>query len=238
MSVDDWRSTAAANNAEWCDLVCRSHGADTTLDGQAWTTRTRSPRFYPDAVTLTPDVFVEALLARIDDSAGCSVKDSFASLDLSAHGFRVLFEAQWIISGVLPAAPAGGLRWEVVRSRDGLAEWEAAWGNGGTDLGLFRAELLGHDSVAVLGGRRDGDLVAGAVLNSSTRVVGISNFFAVPADAGQEHAAAARSDCIAYAESVRPGTRFCGYESGSELVDALRTGFEEVGPLRVWIRDE
>ena len=30
------------------------------------------------------------LLARIDSSAGCSVKDSFASCDLRPHGFRVL----------------------------------------------------------------------------------------------------------------------------------------------------
>lgn len=49
---------------------------------------------------------------------------------------------------------------------------------------------------------------------------------------------AARSGCIAYAASVRPGARFCGYESGGELADVLRAGFEEVGPLRVWIRDE
>jgi hypothetical protein len=30
--VDTWRSAAAANNAEWCDAVCRTHHLDTVLD--------------------------------------------------------------------------------------------------------------------------------------------------------------------------------------------------------------
>jgi len=30
------------------------------------------------------------LLARIDRSVGCSIKDSFVSLDMAAYGFRVL----------------------------------------------------------------------------------------------------------------------------------------------------
>jgi hypothetical protein len=34
------------------------------------------------------------LLARIDTSVGCSIKDSFASLDLAAHGFPVRMPKQ------------------------------------------------------------------------------------------------------------------------------------------------
>jgi hypothetical protein len=37
---------------------------------------------------------------------GCSIKDSFASLDLTARGFRVLFDAQWIVRRG-PAIPPG-----------------------------------------------------------------------------------------------------------------------------------
>jgi hypothetical protein len=32
---------AAANNAEWCDLVCGTHAAQTRFDKDAWTSRTR-----------------------------------------------------------------------------------------------------------------------------------------------------------------------------------------------------
>jgi hypothetical protein len=56
----------------------------------------RSPSLYPDAVTLREHASAHDLLPRIDSSPGCSVKDSFASVDLSADGFRLLFEAEWI----------------------------------------------------------------------------------------------------------------------------------------------
>lgn len=97
---------AAANNAEWCDLVCRTYGAQTRFDEDAWTSRTRTPPGYPDAVTLVPHPSAPDLLARIDTSAGCSIKDSFASMDMTTYGFRVLFDAQWIVSGdSCPAKP-------------------------------------------------------------------------------------------------------------------------------------
>src|SRR5688572_20466506 len=91
------RTLAAANNAEWCDVVCRTHGLDPVFDWDAWTSRARTPLLYPDAVTLVPDLSVSELLDRVDRDAGCSIKDSFGSLDLTAFGFRTLFEAQWIM---------------------------------------------------------------------------------------------------------------------------------------------
>jgi hypothetical protein len=51
-----------------------------------------------------PHPSVPELLARIDTSAG--IKDSFASLDLTACGFRVRFDAQWIVRRG-PAIPSG-----------------------------------------------------------------------------------------------------------------------------------
>ena len=47
---------AARNNALWCDAVARAHGVKATLDDTAWTSPTRTPPYYPDAVTLSPDV--------------------------------------------------------------------------------------------------------------------------------------------------------------------------------------
>ena len=94
--LKDARAAAARNNAEWCDIVCGSHGLAGRTDDEAWSVPRRSPQWYPDAVTLRPGVDAEALLARIDAGPGASVKDSFADLDLSGYGFRVLFDAQWI----------------------------------------------------------------------------------------------------------------------------------------------
>src|SRR4051794_1850107 len=39
-----------AENAAWCDLVCAGE-----FRPRAWTSPRRTPEYYPDAVTLTPD---------------------------------------------------------------------------------------------------------------------------------------------------------------------------------------
>ena len=88
--VTDRIVLAARNNALWCDAVARSHGVVTTTDAAAWTAATRTPPYYPDAVTLSPTVGEYDVLARVDDSDGCSVKDSWSRLDLSMEDFARL----------------------------------------------------------------------------------------------------------------------------------------------------
>jgi hypothetical protein len=44
---------AVRNNAEWCDLVCRTHGIRTAFTPDVWSAGSRTPEFYPDAVTTT-----------------------------------------------------------------------------------------------------------------------------------------------------------------------------------------
>ena len=140
--MGSWTAAAARNNAEWCDLVCRTHGATTYVDAAAWTSATRTPLYYPDAVTVAAEVSVVDLLARIDSTAGCSIKDSYATIDPRPFGFRVLFDAEWIVSDQRLAHPSGGRRWERLRRRDDLEKWEAAWQGNGEPRGLFRTELL------------------------------------------------------------------------------------------------
>jgi hypothetical protein len=43
---------AVDNNAEWCDGMCSSHGLRTERDSAVWSSRSRTPPFYPDAITL------------------------------------------------------------------------------------------------------------------------------------------------------------------------------------------
>lgn len=225
---------AVLNNAAWCDAVCRAHGLPGVSTADAWTSPRRTPPLYPDAVTLTPDgVSAAALVAAIDTgSPGCSVKDSFASLDLGPEGFEVLFEAQWIHRPAGPAPlPAGpSPQWSEVAGADGLAEWEAAWSGEGKASGLFRPELLTGEAV-FLAGRTGGRIVAGAVANRSGSVVGVSNLFA-----HQDTAVAATwAGTLAAVAARWPGLPVVGYESGDDLDAALRAGFTALGPLRVWI---
>jgi len=87
---------AALSNAEWCDAFCRTHGVNGLFDETVWTSAERTPRLYPDAVTLTAGCCVERLVSRVDASPGCSIKDSFADLDLATYGFEVFFAAEWL----------------------------------------------------------------------------------------------------------------------------------------------
>jgi hypothetical protein len=224
---------AARNNADWCDLVARSHAARTHVDDEAWTSRTRTPPYYPDAVTLVPTPSVADLLARLDASAGCSIKDSFAALDLRPNGFRVLFDAEWIVRrspSLAAIGPPPG--WTRVVDRDGLKAWADAWRGDDGPEDLFRPDLLDHEWVAVLALHAGDRVVAGAVLNRSPTVVGISNTFGTPGFEADVWSAG-----LAYAASIFPATPMVGYESGDELVVARNHGFETAGPLRVWVFD-
>lgn len=222
---------AARNNAAWCDVVCRTHALDTRFDDDAWTSRTRTPIHYPDAVTLVRDPPVRELLDRIDVSAGCSIKDSFASLDLTTCGFRVLFEAEWIVRTPGAARPTSTrLRWEVVRDSGEFVVWEQAWRGDHGPAGVLLVDLLGHDWIAVLAGYADHDLVAGAVLNRTREVVGISNFFAAPGVAS-----ASWNGCVAFGSALFPDSTLVGYQSGG--ASERPPGWDSAGPLRVWLHE-
>jgi hypothetical protein len=222
--------SAAANNAAWCEAMCRAHGIPGVFGPRAWTNPTRTPPLYPDAITLAPDATAADVLDGIDATSGASVKDSFALLDLP--GFDVLFEAQWICRPA-PAEPRGDLRaatgdpitWELVTD---LAEWEHACFSGGTSA-LFPPALLDDPGIRVIGGRIGGDLVCGSVLNASGTVTGVSNVFASGCDMD-----AAWAGTLAKAAALFPGRPLVGYESDPE--DALKHGFTTIGPLRVWLR--
>ena len=121
---------AAQNNAEWCDAFCRTHGVIGVFDSERWFSPVRTPPYYPDVVTLTPEVRIEQALAGADAGDGCSVKDSFASLDVAGAGFGELLRGQWVVREATEAeAPPG---WAKIEDDDELREWEAAWGTSRT----------------------------------------------------------------------------------------------------------
>ncbi|WP_314618113.1 hypothetical protein [Streptomyces stackebrandtii] len=231
MSIDAVLGNAVRNNAEWCQAMCRTHGHPGTFGPRAWTNDRRTPLYYPDAVTLTEDADVKDVLTGIDrTTSGASVKDSFASLDLAAEGFRLLFEAQWIAR---PAGPSGlpvTAGWRPVRTPEELAAWALAWsGDDADDAALFRPGLLADPATTIVAGyAADGRILGGAVLSESAGVTGVTNLFAT-GDTDPSHIWAG---ALAAAPVDRP---VVGYESGGDLPPALAAGFEEIGPLRVWL---
>ena len=227
--------TAARNNAEWCDIVCRLHGQAGTYHDGGWTVPKRSPPLYPDAVTLDPAASIDAILAAIDTSPGCSLKDSFACLNLESEGFGVLFEAQWICRAAdapSPEAPAG-MRWERVRDPAVLRRWERAWNQYEIPIpaGLFHPSLLDEDAVIVMAGYQDEAIVAGAIANRSATVASVTNVFSAVGDLD-----AAWCGSLAALAALVGDVPLVGYERGDDLEAARRFGFALLGPLHVWIK--
>lgn len=207
------------------------HGLVTETDDSAWTSRTRSPDLYPDAVTLAPDVSVDGLLAQIDRSAGCSIKDSFASMELTGYGFRVLFDGQWIVrQSDTPLVVAVGPRWTVVSGADEFVLWESAWRGHDGPFDVLRLGLLSLASVTMLAAVANERVVAGAILNHGSGVIGISNFFT-----DDDTKAENWQGCLAFVDTLFPGATLVGYESGIDLAVVRSIGFVAAGPMRVWV---
>ena len=221
---------AALNNAEWCDAFCRSHGVVGRFDETAWSSAERTPPYYPDAVTLAPGCSVESLVSRVDASDGCSIKDSFTDLALSAYGFEVLFTAEWLCQD--RGRPGdGSTGWSVVVDPADVERWEAAWGEPPIPPPFFRGELLGDAQIRMLV-RSDGRRVrAGAMANRSRSVIGLSNVFDVEGDIESAWSGAASA-----ARAEWGGMPVVGYEDGESLAAAHRAGFETIGVLAIWIR--
>ena len=225
--MDDRVRCAAANNARWCDLVCRSHAIPTATQPGLWVALRRAPELYPDAVTLVPGVSAEVVVRSAQDGPGCSIKDSFADLELGRLGFDELFQAQWIFRE--PALPSkeAALAWSIVETNHALAEWAEAPGLSGT----IRSELLRDSSVRILAARAPDGTKRGAIANQSASVVGVSNVFTTTGAVDEVWAGIANA-----VAAVFPSLPLVGYERGEHLQAALAAGFTAIGSLRVWLR--
>lgn len=226
----DGAESAARNNAEWCDTVCRTHGIVGEFTHDQWTSTVRTPPRYPDGITLTRGVPGPALLAQIDRaSPGCSVKDSFADLNLAPFGFQLLFDAEWIRFG--PAGHGGSTTedpgFSAISRPELLAAWEQAADANGS-IRTFLPSLLARDDILVFGQFVDGELTAGFVANRGAGCVGISNTFTLDDQPDWD-------SCASAIRGVWPDLPIVGYESGAELAAALGQGFVSLGPLRVWV---
>jgi hypothetical protein len=111
---------AAQNNAEWCDAFCRTHGIVGRFQASSWCSPVRTPPYYPDAVTLLQGLTIEQVLSGTDTSEGCSVKDSFADVDLAAAGFRPLFRAEWLVREPSEARVSAARGWSTLTSGEQL----------------------------------------------------------------------------------------------------------------------
>jgi hypothetical protein len=178
---------------------------------------------------MIPSPRVPDLLSRIDALSGCTIKDSFASLDLTADGFNVLFDAQWITS---PADPDSEWSvppdWVQIADPDGFGLWEEAWCHPDGPRDILLPELLSL-GVVVLGRIENDRVIAGGIVSGNAGVAGLSNVFSGVGHESETWLALAQS-----ARAFFPGLRLISYERGEELTHAQSSGFQTVGALQVW----
>jgi len=188
--------------------------------------------------TVVLPVVVELLASP--SLAAFAVKDSFRTIDLATLGFLQLFEASWIWKEpTLPRSGSLPIRWLVVQEPNVLASWEAAWWRSAAPPDatpkprLFPATLLDTPEVAFIAGFTNDRLVAGCALAFSDSVVGVScSFYETP------DLVATESALLSAIHGIYPDRPVVGYESGERLEASLLCGFEPVGPLRVWFRNQ
>ncbi|MFN8493373.1 MAG: hypothetical protein U0350_37590 [Caldilineaceae bacterium] len=244
--IDERIQQAAYNNAVWCDTVCRAHGWPGEFHEDIWVQWHGSLPYYPNAVTLTDECNLTTQRQAIQRLAearlpeGCGVKDSFCVLDLTPLGFEPLFEATWLYRPATllpPIEPIQGVQWRRVQEATELRIWERAWRGGtGEETGkepapLFLPTLLADKQIVFLAAYQAERIVAGAILNRTGAVVGLSNLFTPDGDAAPWWAS-----CVAASQALLPGLALVGYERGQDLVYAQQCGFEALGPLRIWIK--
>jgi len=237
---------AAHNNAMWCDAVCCAHGRPGEfLDGM-WINCHETPRFYPNAVTLSGGRGSSLQLQHIHDllqsriPGEFAVKDSFCTLDLAPFGFRILYEAEWIWRAASRSRPGGrvpGVSWVKVTRVSELADWESAWGGefvGAPHLTrerIFLPSLLADANIAAIAAYQDRRIVAGAIANRTGNVVGLSNMFVPAYDED-----AFRAGCVAGVIDAFPGLPIVAYEPRRALAQGPTPSFDVLGPLRVWAK--
>lgn len=228
----DWRQKlvqlAAANNAHWCNLVCRTNGSPGTFGFSAWYAAGHVPMFYPNIVTLQTGCGLQTIHRLNRHMQGSiSVKDSYNTLDLKRLDFDKLFEGQWFVMAETRHKP---VRCRTISSGAELQQWECAWNNG-LPAGIFRRAVHSYPAVRFIAFYKDGEIVAGCVLSKSHGVVGVTNFFCPP-----QTPAPYWAGCLAAAQRFAPDQPVVGYVAGT-FPDWLHTeGAIELGKLSVWTK--
>jgi hypothetical protein len=237
---------ATLNNVFWYHTMFSAHQICCASDDLTWWTTAAPPPFHSNLVVLSPLVGAERVhrqlrcIERALSPAGLSMKDSFATLDLSACGYRILFDAHWIWREPGPACPGSigtPAAWSAVTFATELQAWEDAWwGDQRNKLDSpafcqFPVSLLTNPSCRFFVKMDAGSIVAGAIANRSPGAVGLSNAFSLGSALFDDWEALAQC-----ASEHFPGVPLVGYERGAELDCALSAGFAAIGPLRVWNR--
>jgi len=216
---------AVAASRSWYDDIFDLHRIAVGSDGALWWAEGAPPRWHSAVKTLVPTSDSSGVLVRMERHPHGTIADSFGLLDLSVHGFDLLFAATWLQHpGAAPAAEPSH-RWIHVLDSDLMARWNQ---HHDTE-GVLPSDLWEHPRFTVLA-RRDGhDLTGGAILHDAGTVVGLSNIWS-------EEVSVDPRELLGVAARIHPGRAVVDYAWGAELEAMLAANFEPLGPHHIWAR--
>lgn len=209
------RQAAIQNNFDWCRLICELNGCTVTETEDHWKATGDVPPLYPE-------MMVRAHQQQLDLTGVNSIKDCTASYDFSLAGLTHLFTAEWIVRPPILDRRALPPDWTVVTTSEEAAR--------------FFAFIETHDLPDKLFERTDVRLFfsdaqqTGFIAYSNGQTTGLSH---LTSDYLDERL---WDDIIRLSSAHFPGQPLVGYEYGDQLITALEAGFDDIGPLAVWIR--
>jgi hypothetical protein len=222
--------------ASWHSSWLAALGVRSERDRGVWRALGRPPYIYFAAITLTPDVQAEAVA-----SVHGSICDSWQSLELGPHGFRVWRRDPWYYRDAGAVSFDAAPELEVVRVRTAAEVLEledvSVRGFGGEDArvepgSIHPPAILDDPRMALFLGRVGGVAVGASMGYRADDVVGVFGVTTV-ASARRRGYGAALTRAAMLIDTGLPAILASSAE-GEPLY--RRLGFQLVGELSIWVR--
>lgn len=236
--MNDPVALCAEASAAWHSSWLTALGVPWERDPGVWRALAPPHFIYFAAITLQPETPADAVI----DAPG-AICDNWQALDLEPLGYTVFRREPWFFRGAGPAPGEVPAELEIVRVRDQdeVAEFElvSVRGFGHEDATIARgtmhpASVLEDPAMAMFLGRVDGKPVAAAMGNVTDAAVGVFGVTTIASARGRGYATALTRAAM-LTESGLPAVLAPSEEAQSMY---LKLGFEPVGELTIWIRED
>ncbi len=219
---------AIANNLIWCQTVAQLHQVKAVQRLDYWQANEAMPTFFPNLVTLVPQLTSEMLVADLPKEGTYFIKDSFARLELEDARCIKLFEAKWYCATTLSnqLKPDSQVNIKSVNDADSLKQWEQLWRGEESFEPVYPCVFLDNDTIGFLLAE-DHDKQAGVTYFFDGQSVGIYNLW------GDK---TLFTDLLNHIHQLFPKQLIVGYGDQDEIEQLQPLGFEPLAPLAVWGR--
>lgn len=218
---------AVMNNMEWCGIVSRLHGCEIRTEKDLWGLDKRAPIYYPDVITRSKEISLKELASFMQDTQAIYIKDSYGSLQLEKDSFTVLMEANWIYHENREIECSSNSTYRKIQSKEDLFSWNAVSGL----EEVLLPNILTNKDVSIYANEGE-TITTGFIVNDNDDTIGVSNIFS-----SIENESSIWSDIVRVIHHDYKAKHIVGYESDETLTKALEAGWENIGNLKIWMKE-